>query len=111
MSNFENDKLANPNRQKHYTKKKSRIERIYHRQWLKKKIDKFKLKHGCKHCGSKKYAQQLTFHHRIPEKKSYSIGTMIFRGFSYEAIIKEAKKCDILCLNCHVEAHVEGDLN
>lgn len=38
------------------------------------------------------------FHHRDPAKKSFNLN---FSKMNIETLKKEAKKCDILCANCH----------
>jgi hypothetical protein len=42
----------------------------------------------------------LEFHHHHNDK-AYNIASMIIRGFGWERILAEIKKCDILCANCH----------
>ena len=56
----------------------------------------------CMDCG---YADEraLVFHHRIPEEKVEGIGVML--TWKEERVIAEAKKCDILCSNCHIIRH------
>jgi hypothetical protein len=56
---------------------------------------------GCKICGYNKCLAALEFHHRDSETKEHNIGDMITKGYSYESCLKEAKKCDLLCANCH----------
>ena len=43
----------------------------------------------------------LTFHHRNPEEKEIEL-SMRNAQRSWESIIKEIEKCDILCFNCHI---------
>jgi hypothetical protein len=47
----------------------------------------------------------LDFHHRDEAEKDRSISKMA--GFSKEAILAEAKKCDVLCSNCHRKHHAQ----
>lgn len=56
----------------------------------------------CKLCGYKKYAGALDFHHLDRSKRSFSISV---KGLSYswDTVLKEAKKCMLLCKNCHTE--------
>ena|SRR3989344_8447371 len=56
----------------------------------------------CKLCGYKKYAGALDFHHLDPGKKSFSLSV---KGlcYSWDTILSEAKKCTLLCKNCHTE--------
>lgn len=82
--------------------KKCAIEQvILHRKRKKEKlITMFGGK--CKICGYNHYLGALQFHHLDPSKKLFSLSV---RGLSYslETCINEAKKCVILCANCHAE--------
>ena len=57
----------------------------------------------CCKCGYNKNLAALCFHHRDPTIKEYN--WLKLRLFSWEIIIKELKKCDLLCNNCHAELH------
>ena len=57
----------------------------------------------CKRCGYKKCYASLSFHHRNPETKSFDISHNGNLLHSWEDVVKEALKCDLLCLNCHSE--------
>jgi len=58
----------------------------------------------CTSCGYNKTIEALVFHHRIPKNKSFSISSTV-RNF--KEMKKEAEKCDLLCANCHAEAHAD----
>lgn len=58
---------------------------------------------GCKQCGYNKCLRCLTFHHREPELKQFSLTIREVGGMSWESVLVEAEKCDLLCLNCHME--------
>ena len=58
----------------------------------------------CKKCGNSYPAEVYEFHHKDPSKKEFGLakgGTT-----SWEKIKKEAKKCDMLCSNCHKIEHI-----
>jgi IS30 family transposase len=58
----------------------------------------------CQRCGYNKNIKALQFHHRNPKEKDFQIsGTSL----SYEKLLKEVDKCDLLCANCHIEVHDE----
>lgn len=57
----------------------------------------------CQTCGYDKSIYALCFHHRDPSSKSYGLGDGNCR--SWEEDLKEADKCDLLCINCHNEIH------
>src|SRR3989344_3279114 len=56
----------------------------------------------CNVCGYKKYVGAMDFHHVNPENKSFALSV---KGlcYSWETILKEARKCVLLCKNCHAE--------
>lgn len=56
----------------------------------------------CKLCGYKRYSGALDFHHLNPRTKSFALSV---RGlcYSWKTVLKEAKKCALLCKNCHTE--------
>ena len=68
------------------------------RVWL----DKEKLKCGCVLCGYKIIPQALDYHHVAPHNKKRN-GINVSYGFN--SVLKEMKKCVLLCKNCHTEVH------
>jgi len=56
----------------------------------------------CVVCGYQKYAGALDFHHIDPKAKSFALSV---KGLSYawDATLEEAKKCVLVCKNCHTE--------
>ena len=67
----------------------------------------------CVKCGYNKCPASLTFHHRDPNEKEFSIGSISERFnsiYDLSKLIKdEINKCDVLCANCHVLEH--SDIN
>lgn len=61
----------------------------------------------CKRCERKYDDSNLNlfeFHHRDPSTKSFNIGKgILFR--SMEELVKEADKCNLLCVMCHDLMH------
>jgi hypothetical protein len=55
----------------------------------------------CKLCGYNKCQQALQFHHVDPTNKSFGISKGACRKL--EELVEEAKKCILLCANCHFE--------
>lgn len=76
---------------------------------IKKRANKEKLLemfgNACMRCGYNKSRRVLSFHHRDPSQKKFIISGNHSRKF--EILVEEAKKCDILCANCHLELHDE----
>jgi len=58
----------------------------------------------CKGCHLKyngKNACVFQFHHKDPSKKKFVINTRTLINYSWKKILKELKKCELLCANCH----------
>lgn len=56
---------------------------------------------ACNICKYSKCEAALTFHHPNPQEKELSIS----EGSSWDSIVRELDKCDLLCANCHAEVH------
>lgn len=63
----------------------------------------------CIKCGYNKCPRALSFHHRDPSSKIMNLDSSTMMTYSYEDVLKEIKKCDLLCMNCHAEIHYEID--
>ncbi|MCK9615790.1 MAG: hypothetical protein M0R48_09930 [Candidatus Omnitrophica bacterium] len=57
----------------------------------------------CCCCGYEKSLCSLTFHHLQPEEKEFTIGKIRLTEEDMEKLISEAKKCVMVCNNCHAE--------
>lgn len=68
---------------------------------------------SCIKCGYDKCPASLSFHHRNPEEKLFTIGSLSGKIKSLleldEFIKSEIDKCDVLCSNCHALEHVDID--
>lgn len=58
---------------------------------------------GCKCCKYKKNIAALTFHHRNPNEKSYEVSMRFMGSRDIKKVEEEIQKCDLLCVNCHME--------
>lgn len=56
----------------------------------------------CKDCRYNASSAALEFHHRDPATKEFGLGN--FQG-SWDRLLREAEKCDLLCANCHRTRH------
>jgi len=56
---------------------------------------------GCSNCGYNKHPQALHFHHIDPDGKTMGVSRMVQNSFSWDRILKEIDKCELLCANCH----------
>lgn len=57
----------------------------------------------CNRCGYNENIVALEFHHIDPNEKEFQIGSVSNK--SWESIINEIKKCELLCSNCHRIEH------
>jgi hypothetical protein len=69
-----------------------------------KKIKAIKYLGGkCNMC-SDTDVRHLIFHHRNPDEKDITIKELL-SGTTWERLVKEINKCELLCHNCHNEYH------
>jgi hypothetical protein len=59
----------------------------------------------CERCGYSRNQTALAFHHLDPKIKSFPVDIRQCSNTSWETLIAEAQKCQLLCLNCHAEFH------
>jgi hypothetical protein len=73
-------------------------------RWIKIKHEAIRYKGGsCLTCGYSEHYAALQFHHREPENKDVVWNKLRLR--SWDKIVKELDKCDLLCANCHSIVH------
>ena len=86
----------------YYRCKKCAVESVV-RRTRNKKIKLVEIFGGkCNKCGYDKCMGALQFHHIDPSNKSFGIASMA-KNASLEKLVAEAKKCILLCANCHAE--------
>lgn len=56
----------------------------------------------CKFCNYDKSVTALSFHHRNPEEKEFSVSNVTMK---WDRLLPELDKCDLVCQNCHREIH------
>lgn len=59
----------------------------------------------CELCGYNKTLSSLDFHHIDKNTKKFGISNGYYHSKAKEEILKEVKKCVLLCSNCHHEVH------
>ena len=59
-------------------------------------LDKYKLARGCADCGYDEHPAGLDFDH-VTGTKKMNLSSVKSLGAAYE----EAKKCEVVCANCH----------
>ncbi len=84
------------------------VEVYKRRRWVDRKRKAIELLGGaCQKCGYNKCLISLVFHHNDPKQKDhcwYSVS----RG-TWEDVLKEIRKCTLLCRNCHGEEHAHEE--
>ncbi len=79
------------------------------RKALRARFAAFKKTLRCSRC-PEKHPACLDFHHRDPKKKDMALYQVInVGGWSWEHIMKEVAKCEVLCANCHRKEHYKED--
>lgn len=59
----------------------------------------------CQCCGYNKCVDALEIHHLDPEEKSFTVSALRANHGSWDSIVKELRKCVMLCGICHAEYH------
>ena len=63
-------------------------------------IQKYKEYHGCMDCGGKFPYFVLDLDHRDPHDKKYALNRIHLLA-SWDKMVEEINKCDVVCANCH----------
>lgn len=63
------------------------------------RMKKFLSQYGCHACGETD-AVVLEFHH-VDGAKEYDISDMVSKGYAWNRILRELRKCQVLCANDH----------
>jgi hypothetical protein len=89
----------------HYRCRRCRVERVSeHRRRVKQRLVE-EAGGACVLCGYDRCVGALHFHHVDPNEKSFGLaGRGVMR--SMEKLRSEAKKCALLCSNCHAEVEL-----
>jgi hypothetical protein len=86
----------------YYRCTRCRQERVAERRRRVKEILVAELGGRCAICGYDRYAGALAFHHLDPSQKEFGLSMRgLTRGIAL--LREEAKKCILLCHNCHAE--------
>jgi hypothetical protein len=103
-------KYDNPTQYKREWNHKNRLSRREYRDnyQRKRKGELIKLLGGkCKHCGLEYNGENaclFQFHHIDSKKKEIGL-SLNKMGVAWNSIIKESKKCKLVCANCHFLIH------
>lgn len=58
---------------------------------------------SCNKCTYDDNLACLSFHHRNPSEKKFVLTLLNMTKHSMETLIKEAQKCQLLCIRCHFD--------
>lgn len=59
----------------------------------------------CVCCGYNKCYRAMALHHLDPSKKDISLGAIRANATCWDNIVRELRKCILVCNNCHSEIH------
>lgn len=76
------------------------VRRSKYRKDLRDFLDLIKNK-PCMDCKKVYPPYVMDFDHRDGEEKEKEVARMVAGGWSKDNIVKEIKKCDLVCANCH----------
>jgi hypothetical protein len=57
----------------------------------------------CKYCGYSRCERALTFHHLNRSEKLFGLSINNLWSKSLEAVNAESRKCELVCIRCHME--------
>lgn len=61
-------------------------------------------------CNQRFPAPCMEFDHREPSTKRRAVANMVSQGQSWQTILEEIAKCDLVCANCHRIRHHAKDM-
>lgn len=100
----------NCHRELHYNEKTQNTKDVLDRRKSKEVLVTYN-GNKCEKCGYDKCFSALTFHHINKENKDYAIGVKSIRITNIaelnDDILNELDKCELLCSNCHRDAHID----
>jgi len=100
------DKFYKKTKDTHQSYCKDCFNKYIKQRWKDRKKKAIEYKGGkCISCGYNKCPDVLEFHHKDAETKEFDWKKL--RQMSWDKVIKELDKCDMLCANCHREKHYE----
>ena len=113
ISGHNNRKYSDPKQHKREWNHKNRASRSqYKKEWLQNFRNELILDAGgeCSFCGCKfnyKNFAVFDFHHTDPLTKLFNVNKNNMNKLGKDKILAEAKKCILLCANCHRLHHHE----
>jgi len=98
-------KCSNLRRVKYYKDNKEQEVKVRknYQENQKQKYIEYKKTLKCINCNETRW-YVLDFHHKNNDKE-FDVSSMAVGRCSWEKVLSEIKKCDVLCANCHREKH------
>jgi hypothetical protein len=102
---YNKKRYASPQaRQKELRRSREKYWRIVRNQRMERKRKLILLMGGkCQRCSYRRSAAALDFHHCKKKARLVSQLLAVNQPWAWEKAIREAKKCELLCANCHRE--------
>jgi hypothetical protein len=79
---------------------RAKARKIAVKQVTRQKLAEYLIDKCCAHCGNSD-SRVLEFDHLDAANKSFGISRAFDNSLSWERILAEIQKCQILCANCH----------
>ena len=100
---------SNKCKQKAHWNKVKKQNNTYHSQTIRsyvRKLELIEMSGGkCMECGYNKNIAALHLHHRDVNEKEFPLDARSLSNRSWDRLLVEYNKCDLLCGNCHSEHH------
>jgi len=64
----------------------------------------------CCGCDQRKENELMDLHHLDPQDKDFNLSDAVKDPISWEKIVKELRKCILLCKDCHIDVHSKYNL-
>lgn len=81
------------------TKKRDALLKKNRKKYIRQLYIEWQQEQSCIDCGIDNFVVLELDH--VRGKKTANVADMIRQGYSWEAIQKEIKKCEVVCANCH----------
>jgi len=86
--------------------KKHKDYEVQQKRGLSRKIELVNMLGGkCEKCNYKDNYAALSFHHIDPKQKSFPLDLRHCSNRSWDKLVTESQKCQLLCIRCHYELH------
>ena len=88
------------------TNTRNQIYRLRQLRGRKRKLELLRMMGtSCSLCGYARNHAALEFHHRDQSSKSFQLDLRSLSNRCWRSILEEARKCSLVCSNCHAEIH------